>query len=355
MNREELFAAIGQVEEYRLARMEITSLPPTTETKEETQMKTGRKSSRRIFRGLLIAAVVVTLLATTVFAYAGFVVYENPRAMLEAFFGKQPEVHGEDCQCEKCITTFPEFQREELDVDTAMEDVAPWISQVGDSVVDECMGNRLTVDAYTYDPNTGCGLVYYTLENEKGRALTYNLQPDGEIYDISPSANHPHKEYLIQTESTATRLKIACYFIRDEIVQEDYFRIGFNGIIRENTEEETTDYLYLPLTENDMKCLTLDEGRITLSPIGLTVGDLACARADGYHELKVSDVTIRYQDGTEYVVLEDAESGMTANYGYVLSGAEEYWMTFALNRVVDLEQISAVVINGTVFPVSSGN
>lgn len=351
MNREELFAAIGQVEEERLARMEMLSLPAALRIKEETRMKT-RKTSHKALRGLLIAAVVVTMLATTAFAYTGFVVYENPRAMLEAFFGTQPEVHGENCRCEECIATFPEFQREELDVSTAMEDVAPYISQVGDSVTDECMGNRLTVDAYTYDPATGCGLVYYTLENEKGRTLTYNLQPDGEIYDISPASNHPRKEYLIQAESTAERLKIACYFIRSALVQEDYFRIGFNGLIRENTEEETTDYLYLPLTDNDMKCLTLSEGKLTLSPIGLKVGDLPCAREENRHELKLTEVTIRYQDGTEYVVLKNTESGMTANYGYVLSGAEDYWMTFALNRVVDLNHVAAIIINGTEFPAA---
>lgn len=351
MNREELFAAIGHVEEERLDRMEKLSLLPPLPIKEDTQMKT-RKSSRKMIRGLLVAAIVVTMLATTAFAYTGFVVYENPRAMLEAFFGTQPEVHGENCQCEKCTNTFPEFQREELDAATAMEDVAPFISQVGDSVTDEVMGNRLTVDAYTYDPNTHCGLVYCTLENEKGRTLTYNLQPDGEIYDISPSSNQPCKEYLIQAESTATSLKIACYFIRDESVSGDYFRIGFNGIIRENTEEETTDYLYLPLTDNDMKCLTLADGKITLSPIGLTVGDLACAREENRNELKISDVTIRYQDGTEYVVLKDGESGMTVNYGYALSGGDDYWMIFALNRVVDLDQVAAVIINGTEFPAA---
>lgn len=353
MKREDLFIAIGQVEAERLARCEKNATPSNEMHWEGTEMKTNQKqSSARVIRGLLIAAVVVTMLATTAFAYTGFVVYENPRAMLEAFFGVQPQAHGADCMCEKCTMTVPTAQREELDLNTATEDVAPFISQVGDHVFDECMGNRLTVDAYTYDPATGCGLVYYTLENEKGRTLIYNLQPDGEIYDISPSTNYPCKEYLVQGESTATRLKIACYFIRDNIVQEDYFRIGFNGLIRENTEEETTDYLYLPLTEEGMKSLTLADGELILSPIGLKVGNLSCVGEKDAHEPEIHSLRICYRDGSEYVVTNDADGNMTRNYGYSLMEFEsDFYVVFALNRVVDLDQVTSVVINETEFLV----
>lgn len=353
MKREDLFIAIGQVEAERLARCEKNATPSNEMHWEGTEMKTNQKrSSAKIVRNLFIAAVVVTMMATTAFAYTGFVVYENPKAMLEAFFGEQPEVHGENSLCEQCTVIVPTSQRGTLDEDASMEDVAPYISQVGDSVFDECMGNRLTVDAYTYDPATGCGLVYYTLENEKGWNFHYNLQPDGEIYGISPSSNFPCKEYLVQGESTATRLKIASYFIYDERAREDCFRIGFNGIIRENTEEETTDYLYLPLTESGMKCLTLADGEVTLSPIGLKVGDLPCVREENSNEPKIHSLTIQYRDGSEYVVTNDAEGNVTCNYGYSLMEFEgDFYMTFSLNRVVDLDQVSAVVINGTSFPV----
>lgn len=353
MKREELFAAIGRVEEERLARCEENAAPSNDMHWEDIAMKIDRKkTSQKTLRGLLIAAVVVMMLATTVFAYTGFTVYENPRAMLEAFFGQQPQVHGPDCLCEKCTVIVPTIQREEPDMDAAMEYLTPYISQVGDSVFDECMGNRLTVDAYAYDPNTGCGLVYYTLENEKGWTLTYNLQPDGEIYGISPSANYPCKEYLIAEESTATCLKIACYFIRHEALQEEVFRIGFNGLIREDSDEETTDYLYLPLTDNDMKCLTSADGKLILSPIGLKVGDLSCVREEDRNEPKIHSVRICYRDGSEYVVTNDAEGNLTCNYGYSLMEFEDdFYVTFALNRVVDPDKVSAIVINEVVFSV----
>lgn len=354
MKREDLFAAIGQVEEERLARSEGNVVPSGHPFKEETQMKNhGSNASGKILRCLLIAAVVVTMLATTAFAYTGFVVYENPGAMLEAFFGEQPTVHGPDCGCEKCTAAQVTAEREKLDLETAMDAIAPYISQVGDSMVDECMGNRLTVDAYTYDPHTGCGLVYYTLENEKGRTISYNLQPDGEIYDISPSTNYPSKDYLIQGESTATRLKIACYFIKSFDNSECYFRIGFNGFIREDSEAETTDYLCLPLTDNNMSCLTLEGGELVLSSMGLKIGDLPCVREGNGHEPKVRSVTIRYQDGTDYVVTDETDGNAVRNFGYSLMEFEEdFYLIFALNRVVNLSKVSAIVINGTEFPVT---
>lgn len=307
-----------------------------------------------IFLGLLIAAVVVTMLATTAFAYTGFVVYENPRAMLEAFFGEQPEPHGPDCLCADCTATTPTHDRAPLNEDTAMSEVAPYISEIGDSVTDERMGFRLTVEAYTYDAATGCGLVYYTLENyDSEYPINYNLNDNGEIWGISPSANHPCKEYLVASESTATKLKIACYFIRSED-WEDYFRIGFSGLIREGIEEKVEDYIILPFESNEMKSLSLEDGKIILSPIGLVIkGSLPCVQKERSSEPKISQIVIRYADGTEYLIVNEDENDCTHNFAYSLLELEgEVRLTYSLNRVVDLDSLSAVIINGTEFPVT---
>lgn len=355
MKREDLFLAIGEVEEERLARSEKD--PSGVTHQEGSKMETyTRKSGTRIIRNLLIAAVLMTVLATTVFAYVGFVVYENPRAMLEAFFGEQPAPHGEGCLCAECTATVPTYQRENLNVEAAMEEVAPYISEIGDSVTDEQMGFRLTVEAYTYDSATGCGLVYYTLERFGEKAeypIDYRLQDDGEIWDISPSANHPYKEYLIQEGSTATSLKIACYFIRGE-GGDDYFRIGFNGLIRKDTDEEVEDYLILPFESSGMKSLSLEDGKIILSPIGIVIkGELPCVQAEGSSEPKINRLVIRYQDGTEYLIENEDEKNVTYNFGYSLMELQgEVKLTYALNRVVDVDNVKSVVVNGTEFPAA---
>lgn len=356
MTREDLFLAIGDVEEIRLARSEAMAPSDDAHWEDAAMSKQEYRKRGSIFRGLLIAAIVVTMLATTAFAYTGFVVYENPQAMLEAFFGEQPEPHGADCLCADCTATAPTFERETLDADTAMEEVAPYISKVGDSVVYEPMNYRITVDAHVYDPATGCGLVYYTLESLGKYTIEYHLQSDGEVWDLPGSKNLPCKEYLIQEESTATKLKIACYYICGD-TKESCFRIGFawedTDLYGETVLEKHEEFLYLPLEGGGMKHHSLADEEIILSPIGLVIkSGLSGIKINTANEPKISSVVIRYADGSEYLVMNEDEGNVTYNYAYSLMELEqESRITYALNRVVDIDNVAAVVINGTEYPV----
>lgn len=236
-----------------------------------------------------------------------------------------------------------------------MAEVAPYISAIGETAVDERMECRLTVEAYAYDQNTGCGLVYYTLEAFGHMAeypIQYQLQSDGEIWGISPLTNHPSKYYLIAEESTATSLKIACYFIRSDNWGDD-FRIGFSGLIREDVDAKVDDFIVLPLEGGEMKCLSLEEGKIVLSPIGMVIGgELPCVQREGSSEPRVNRLVIRYQDGTEYLIKNEGENNVTYNYAYDLMELQgDVRITYALNRVVDIDNVAAVIINGTEFPV----
>lgn len=84
MKREDLFLAIGQVENSRLARSELSV--PSREIKED---KTMKARPRRIIRNLLIAAVIVSMLAVTAYAaIRGFGLKEQ----LTQFGMKNPQV-----------------------------------------------------------------------------------------------------------------------------------------------------------------------------------------------------------------------------------------------------------------------
>ena len=141
-----------------------------------------KNKKRNKLRGMtLVAAVLlVCALATTAFAYTGFVVYENPGQMLEALFGSGKEQsHEGKVYVDDVGQTLidPHFQREELDVEAAEEYVAPHIFEVGKSVTFE--GNTLTVDAVSYDATTQCGVVYVHLENPNG-VPAYTVGMDGQ-------------------------------------------------------------------------------------------------------------------------------------------------------------------------------
>lgn len=367
MKREDLFLAIGEVEESRLARCENMN-PSGVEHWEETEMgKFEKRNAKKILRGLLIAAVVATMLATTAFAYTGFVVYENPKAMLEAFFGEQPEPHGPDCLCAECTAVKPTYERESLNEEVAMEEVAPFISEIGDSFVDERMGIRYTVDAHTFDPATGCGLLYYTMERVGDKAeypITYELEDNGEITWIGNPISLPNTAYLVAEESTATKLKIAMYYVRtgshaDETVLK--FSAGAEIYDEETGEkigEDPDCILYLPFEDGGgMKSLTMAEGKIILSPIGLVVYDeIVTEGRSGYsNELNLDYLSIKYKNGTEYLIYCDTDS-LTINYANQiaeqLDEIQKTWkQTYCLNRVVDIDNVEAVIINGIEFSV----
>ena len=70
MTREDLFLAIGQVESSCLSRSELSSL----QTEED---KTMYAKPKRTMRNLLIAAVIVSMLAVTAYAAAGYLLFDR--------------------------------------------------------------------------------------------------------------------------------------------------------------------------------------------------------------------------------------------------------------------------------------
>ena len=177
-----------------------------------------KNKKRNKLRGMtLVAAVLlVCALATTAFAYTGFVVYENPQQMLNALFGSGSEQeHKGKIYVDDVGQTLidPHFQREELSEEAAEEYVEPHVYEVGQSVT--FAGNTLTVDAVSYDANTQCGLVYVHLENPNG-VPDYYLQTNGQLTwngpDVIRSKVADITFFLDEANSSETSLALAGYF-----------------------------------------------------------------------------------------------------------------------------------------------
>lgn len=66
MNAEDLFAAIGNVETSRLERSELTA--DQSSLKKQEDMKMSHKSTKKLLRNLMIAAVITALLSVTAYA-----------------------------------------------------------------------------------------------------------------------------------------------------------------------------------------------------------------------------------------------------------------------------------------------
>lgn len=341
---------------YKETFSQIQASPQTlSEVLNMTQK--NRNGSLRAARMILIAAVLTALLATTVFAYVGFTRYENPMEMLRTFFGDGNQessdgqiVHETYYDLEYDLVQ-PTIERVPLDEEVAENDVAPYISGVGESVSYE--DYTLTVEAHLYDSATNCGIIYFSLENPNGVG-GYSLQYDGEVWwpAIEPVVirNCHGKNFLIEDETTDTKLSIAHYY-SGIYGEEPYIEVALSAA-------ETA--LYLPLEDGGgMKVITLASGDIHLSAIGIRINaenmEFLCKTdTDGTYLPPRTDnidkVVIRFADRTEYLLHSDIEGQYVSNYSYCIN-METDERTYSFNRIVDVDTVEAVIINGHEFTV----
>lgn len=305
---------------------------------------------RRGVRMLLVAAVVVSLLATTVFAYVGFTQYENPMEMLKIFFGADEYtlVTGEtttyqDAYGNDVVVELPAEEKVPIDEEVAATQVAPYISDVGKSVVFD--GYTLTVEAHLYDSATNCGVVYYTLENSNG-VSGYEVFDDGEIWwpggemvYISDIGNGQGC-YIVENETTQTKLAVAFYYCGADGL--DSVSVAFYA--------DESNALVLPLNDGGgMESISFADGSITLSPVALRVNaenmEFLYENADIYCD--ISRLVIRYADGTEYVLYSDEP--YIDNTTYALNIYDGTVVSYTFNRLVDINAVEAIIINNVEF------
>lgn len=453
MRPEDLFLAIGTVEESRLARSEFCVSSDLKQEDKDMKMK-----SRMVIRNLLAAALIVSMLAVTAYAVAGFLIYDSPEEMVSAIFGNstgfdhdagsiRPDPYGGP----EGIIVEPTYDRVAADEDVVAEDVVPHVNPVGQSVCFD--GYTLTVDAFTYDSATRCGFVTWLLENPKG-VSGYKLQSDGEIwYDGQPDpvqVNQYGYPYIIQEKTTPTCLAATYYFRWDprrgenlEITlqrqDERYTPEGFKSLIEDEvearkqvmtpqqamdmirnnlgdavfaeifagmTEAEIAEQCYTEIVASEvanrmeaestseaieisldqqkhLKGISAGNDSICISPVSVWIDmtDLSFLHTDsqGNHIVdtgNIDSVVIRFADGEEYTVFdgyilnytfcvtdmpeenvateiivsaEDDPNG--EGFSYVENSHGYCLLTVMFNRIIDVDEVSAVIINGTELPV----
>ena len=416
MTREELFTAIGAVEESRLERSELAV----------STAETGTRKSRKIVRHLLIAAIIVSMLAVTAYAVAGYLIFESPEAMITTIFGDKT---GYD---HKGVTTWtdpekpgsvyenPGFDRVPVDEKLA-EEIVSHVSAVGQSFT--WRGYTLTVDAIMYDRITQCGVLTYQLTNPDG-IKPYNVEPTGEVWGHPVNFNKGGESYIIQEKTTDTCLSVAQYFwfdpedtrdmeltisqwtfvepgpeyqahimeLFEQIKQEytwdeaveayilEYGQEEYDRVSAESTEEQMVNVCYgvlwtkrleelyacperitiYPDRESELKHITFYGGAITISPVSMQidVSDMAFLHTDIHGNFHVSadnirDLKICYDDGTEYIVFSETVNNTVDVANSQIDGVGSYAMEKILfNRIIDVDTVSAVIINGTELPVT---
>ena len=406
MTREELFAAIGMVEESRLQRSELTVSPAETGT--------NVRKNRRIFRNFLIAAIIVSMLAVTAYAVAGYLIFESPEDMITTIFGDktgfdhsegsiQPDPNGPPSG----IIVEPTFDRVPADEEVVASEAAPLVNAVGQSISWE--DYILTVDANLYDSVTKCGVVTYLLEKPDGLD-EYKLHSDGEIWSgiNTVEINQYGYPYIIQERTTDTCLAVAYYYqlrnpettdlelslssavvtgsdayrqaminlkekIKQEVPEEEAIALKkeqlgeyWEWYLDTFTREEIIDSGYEDMmyerideiyTEEMLDCpdkIIIPEAsqgemnHITLGDGAVTLSPIAATirkqEIENLGESFMGLFRICFADGSEYVV----QDGYTENRVFAVTDSAETELTYMFNRIIDVKEVVSVIVDGGV-------
>ena len=402
MRSEDLFLAIGSVEESRLARSELGV--SSGADMEDRKMNVKPK---RIIRNFFVAAVIVSMLAVTAYAVTGFLIFDSPEEMVSFVFGNKTgfdqAAAGEILDSDGNLLNVQHgFERVPADETIVAEEVAPHVDPVGQSI--SWKGYTLTVDANLYDSVTKCGLVTYTLESTD--PLGYSLQSDGEVWFPEGELvgfGQYGRSYIIQDQSTDTRLTATYYYqlrnpessdlvitlservgrsqeeedrmieelkqqLRQEIPEEEalafqkeYVGDSWPWFEENRTREENIESAYeawayqrleaaeacpdqIVIPESvqaEMSSITLGDGVVTLSPIAVTIQE---DQIENLGHSFMGLMKVKFDDGTEYTV----QDGYISNYVFNVSDPEGSNHTYMFNRIIDISRVTSVVVDGNV-------
>ena len=281
------------------------------------------KKVRKLSSMVAVAAVMLVLLAGTAFAIVGFTVYENPAAMLRAFYGENGAIESDGIveydEQGKLSVNLPGWERVPVDETLADELIANYISAETASV--SWGGYTLTVEANLYAPVTESGLLYYTLENPDG-VSGYGVEVNG-MFDFYPEAGNIRvysdkagETYIDEAMSTDTKIYICEYYINSDnspekskltlflcqqIEDTEPNYAGGTSTVRSDIKETATVILD---NNREIPTLRLNDGNVLVSPIGICIYDALL----GFDiESYIHRIVLRYADGSEYTLV-DAEA-----------------------------------------------
>lgn len=351
--QEALFRAIGQLEESQLAQSEHSMLIFSHAQEDENMDK--KKCKRRILPNILVAVLIVTMLATTAFAAVGYLLFDTPIQMIQALFGDETGYDEVNWSVEGNSGETYTFSADRAPVDenVAKDALEPLVEPVGQSIT--YAGHTLTVDANGYDAATKCGFVTYTIENPDG-LRPYQVQANGEVWFPSGellTTNQYGRSYLLKDKSTDTKLCATYYYqIRNPQTEDLELRLSFWAAIEDpeafmalpaeeavqmNVSDSQDAIVISTANSASLETATFGNGAVTVSAISLQA-DLTRIGGKEYADT----LKLLFQDGTEYIIQDDG----VINSLFQVGSSDGREVTFMLNRLVDVQKISSVVVDG---------
>lgn len=248
----------------------------------------------------------------------------------------------------------PDSQRVAVDDVTANELLSGNVQNVDASV--EVGGYTFDFEQLVVDKN-GNGMLSYTISNPDGVTgwyesgygeITFNWysNPDGGLTNpriYSESGEELDNRLLLRSDiSTDTELHLVACFAgdlqEDEGIRMDLIKAKDNDDAGQWTVLDHKSVTFDVTNKLDCVALTDENGYTAeISPIGLVVSDIT---ADDNIEDVPESITLKYTDGTEYVV--DGEDA----YNTVVSLKDSGKSWYVFNRLADIGKVQSLNIKG---------
>lgn len=353
MKAEDLFTAIGGVETSRLERSEW-------EVHDQMGKYQNKTSHLRLGRNILVAALIAATLATTVFA-AGYLFFDSPKQMIDTLFGRHPGQESSSWSIPNYKgEVAAEYHSDRVPVnEQAAENMEPHTQSVGQSIT--WAGHTLTVDASMYDAQTECGFVTYSIENPDG-IRPYNVAPYGEIsfpYGELMTANHHGRSYVIAEKCTDTKLCATYYYMTRDRERSKDLELTFTfwagiadpkGFMEQSrsedievSEPDADTKIVIPAdTSANLKTASFGGGAVVLSPFSVRIDLTKVTPKQGEF---IQELRLRMADGTEQIIMDGNTMNTVLNVGNEAFTEQ----TLILNRLVNLEDLAAVIVDGTTY------
>lgn len=361
MNERELRAVLG-------AEVELPSAVEAGLERAYGQIRAQGRRAVRPRRGLR-TALMLAAVAAALCAGAAAVWFIGHGGAYQAFFGNESRPSVKEKQAfndwGEQILALPNEERVPVDEARAEAVVGEYLPEEGYTW--HIGEYTFTVESYLLDEETGTGKISYSIARPGGvEGLTVSLE-DGEVWANGAGIAvvfFPAKAlgknafgsrtYLDGSRSAEDTLYlVASLAAEDGWRAEDGIAVEFRDLRRNAASPDHLDVslvqvLSLPgLPSLPSTPVRNGEGEEVLrfSAVGMLL------RTDGIGE--VGCVALEYADGTRYVVSDKGNNIRNTDYELGTGSRPEMELMLCFNRLVDPARVSAVVVDGTVYPVLS--
>lgn len=332
--------------------------------KEQNEGRRVKKPVRRVTRMMLVAAVAAALCAVTVVAVAGNATGKvtpadtakagemddkSTAAFSDGISTQQADIRDANGN----TIQLPEMERVPTDPETAQRLVGGYLMTLDNATVtieNNYYGDyTITLETMLIDEK-GAGMITYYVENPKGvayrtKGLSYGAVEHTQMPMVGVTTPEmvdasgrwvSHESYLDEENTTDTHVQAVLYFsVCGDYKKGETIYVSFNwggGTVPKVIAITPTSYV-------PVRTFTEKGGTHTVvSPLGIRVdtGDLLSDDP--------KDITIRYKDGTEFVVKgSGVDNSVTGALGPSIDAYYQYTLQ-NFNRLVDVDQIASIEV-----------